>query len=161
MPFFSNLKKVLNLGASDDKKKRPVPANLRCDLDPETAWEIVGDLGDGAFGKVHKVRHRERPDTLAAAFHQFRPLLEQAYANLGYQAEDMDNSLIKALDQVIAAPVLDEPAVLEQHVTTYTYADESLENLPPIAKQLMRMGPDNQRIIQAQAQALRDALLGQ
>ena len=67
MPFFSNLKKVLNLGASDDKKKRPVPANLRCDLDPETAWEIVGDLGDGAFGKVHKVRHRERPDTLAAA----------------------------------------------------------------------------------------------
>ncbi len=101
------------------------------------------------------------PDALAAAFHQFRPLLEQAYANLGYKAEDMDNSLIKALDQVIAAPVLDEPAVLEQHVTTYTYADESLENLPPIAKQLMRMGPDNQRIIQAQAQALRDALLGQ
>ena len=30
-------------------------------------WEIIGDLGDGAFGKVHKVRHRQRPDGLLAA----------------------------------------------------------------------------------------------
>ena len=30
-------------------------------------WEIIGDLGDGAFGKVHKVRHRQRPDALLAA----------------------------------------------------------------------------------------------
>lgn len=100
-------------------------------------------------------------DALAAAFHQFRPLLEQAYGNLGYEEEDMDNSLIRALDQVIAAPVLDEPAELEQRVTTYTYADESLEELAPIAKQLLRMGPENQRIIQEQAKALRDALLSQ
>ncbi|TDG14838.1 DUF3014 domain-containing protein [Seongchinamella unica] len=99
------------------------------------------------------------PDTLAAAFHQFRPLLEQAYGNLGYQQQDMDNSLIRALDQVIAAPVLDEPPALEQRVTTYTYADEALENLSPIAKQLLRMGPENQRIIQDQARALRAALL--
>jgi hypothetical protein len=100
------------------------------------------------------------PDTLASAFHQFRPQLELAYANLGYDAADMDNSLIRALDQVIAAPVLEEPAALVKHVTTYTYEDESLENLSPIAKQLMRMGPENQAIIQAQAKALRAALLG-
>lgn len=100
------------------------------------------------------------PDTLAAAFHQFRPLLEQAYGNLGYDAADMDNSLIRALDQVIATPVLEEPAVLVKHVTTYTYEDETLENLSPLAKQLMRMGPENQAIIQAQAKALRAALLG-
>ena len=30
-------------------------------------WEIIGELGDGAFGKVHKVRHRQRPDGLLAA----------------------------------------------------------------------------------------------
>ena len=101
------------------------------------------------------------PDSLAAAFHQFRPLLEQAYGNLGYEEADMDNSLIRALDQVIAAPVLDAPPALEQRVTTYTYADESLEELPPIAKQLLRMGPENQRIIQEQARALREALLAQ
>lgn len=67
MPFFSNLKKVLNLGSGDTKKKKPNMSHIRVDEDPETIWEIVGDLGDGAFGKVHKVKHREKPSLLAAA----------------------------------------------------------------------------------------------
>ena len=66
MPFFSNLKKVLNLGSGDAKKKKPNLSHIRVDEDPESIWEIIGDLGDGAFGKVHKVRHREK-DLLAAA----------------------------------------------------------------------------------------------
>ncbi len=53
MPFFSNLKKVLNLGAGEaGKKKKPNLSHIRTDGDPEQTWEIVGDLGDGAFGKV-------------------------------------------------------------------------------------------------------------
>lgn len=99
--------------------------------------------------------------TLAAAFHQFRPLLEEAYTGLGYEADEMDNSLIRALDQVLAAPVLEQQPVLALDITTYTYEDETLENLSPIAKQIMRMGPENQAIIQSQAKALRAALLGQ
>lgn len=76
MPFFSNLKKVLNLGASGSdsgslsggKKKKAALAHLiRVDQDPELTWEIIGELGDGAFGKVQKVRHREKPEVLAAA----------------------------------------------------------------------------------------------
>ena len=68
MSFFSNLKKVLNIGSADNvKKKKPhLFANIRCDVNPEDIWEIVGDLGDGAFGKVHKARHRAR-DVFAAA----------------------------------------------------------------------------------------------
>ena len=69
MPFFSNLKKVLNLGAGEaSKKKRPPDlANIRVDSDPEQHWEIVGELGDGAFGKVHRVVHRADPGREAAA----------------------------------------------------------------------------------------------
>jgi STE20-like kinase len=36
------------------------------DVDPEQFWEIIGELGDGAFGKVHKARHKET-GRLAAA----------------------------------------------------------------------------------------------
>lgn len=100
------------------------------------------------------------PTVLADTFHKFRPLLEQAYAALGYDAEDFDNALIRALDQVIAAPVLQSPALLEKDVTTYKYVDESLEALSPLAKQLMRMGPENQLLVQEQARALRKELLG-
>ena len=70
MPFFSNLKKVLNLGSSGfdaKKKKQSVFAHVKTDVNPEEIWEIVGDLGDGAFGKVHKARHRINRDLYAAA----------------------------------------------------------------------------------------------
>ncbi len=99
------------------------------------------------------------PETVASAFHTFRPLLEQAYASLGYQADDLDNALIKALEQVATAPQLQHPAILEKDVTTWHYTDESLENLSPLAKQLLRMGPENQAIIQSQAIAIKKALL--
>lgn len=100
------------------------------------------------------------PQTLAETFHRFRPLLEEAWATLGYKPEDLDNNLIRALDQVIAAPVLEQPPVLVKDVTTYNFADEDLEALSPLAKQLIRMGPENQALVQAQAKAIRDALLG-
>jgi STE20-like kinase len=68
MSFFSNLKKVLNIGSTDPKKKKPhLFSNIKCDINPEDVWEIVGELGDGAFGKVHKARHRANRDMFAAA----------------------------------------------------------------------------------------------
>lgn len=98
-------------------------------------------------------------EQLGSAFHAFRGLLEDAYASLGYPAEDLDNTLIRALDQIIAAPVLETPPALEKNVTTYKYADPNLEQQSPLAKQLMRMGPENQRIIQEKARELRAELL--
>ena len=99
------------------------------------------------------------PDAVATAFHSFRPLLEEAYAALGYDGADMDNALVRALDQVIAAPTLDQPARLERDVTTWHYVDPALEELPSLSKQLLRMGPENQALIQAKARAIREALL--
>ena len=55
MPFFSNIKKALNFGGGGDTKKRKLISNIRTDIDPEDVWEILCDIGDGAFGKVHKV----------------------------------------------------------------------------------------------------------
>lgn len=33
---------------------------MKRDLNPEEFWEIIGELGDGAFGKVYKVRGGKR-----------------------------------------------------------------------------------------------------
>jgi len=98
---------------------------------------------------------------LATAFDSFRPLLEQAYAQLGYKAEDFDNTLIRALDQVAATPELHQTIPLKKKEAVYLYADPALEELAPLQKQLLRMGPDNLALIKAQASALRAALLQQ
>ena len=92
MSFLSSIKKVLNIGQTEKKKKLVLQnikvctyilhlrskyclivlfptLNFECykavktfsnlyfllgqdDVDPEQFWEIIGELGDGAFGKV-------------------------------------------------------------------------------------------------------------
>lgn len=60
MSFLSNLKKVLHLGGNESKKKK-VFNNIRLECDPEEFWDIIGELGDGAFGKVYKVSNLTVP----------------------------------------------------------------------------------------------------
>ena len=98
---------------------------------------------------------------LVAAFHRFRPLLEEAYGQLGYAPDEMDNAIIRALDNIIAAPVVEEPLPLKKVEAVYQYADAEFEKLPALQKQLLRTGPENTRLIQAKARALRAALLGE
>lgn len=40
----------------DTKKKGKQYEHVNRDVNPNDMWEIVGELGDGAFGKVYKVR---------------------------------------------------------------------------------------------------------
>ncbi|XP_058154480.1 STE20-like serine/threonine-protein kinase isoform X2 [Dasypus novemcinctus] len=62
MSFF-NFRKIFKLGS--DKKKKQYE-HVKRDLNPEEFWEIIGELGDGAFGKVYKAQNRET-NVLAAA----------------------------------------------------------------------------------------------
>jgi len=98
-------------------------------------------------------------ELLATNFHRFRPLLEEAYAGLGYPPDEMDNALIRALDRVLATPEISDPIPVKKVEAVYQYVDPSLEKLPAVQKQLLRMGPDNIAKIKRQATALRRALL--
>lgn len=52
MSFF-NFRKIFKLGAEKKKKQYD---HVHRDVNPEEIWEIIGELGDGAFGKVYKVK---------------------------------------------------------------------------------------------------------
>ncbi|XP_057703739.1 STE20-like serine/threonine-protein kinase isoform X1 [Corythoichthys intestinalis] len=62
MSFF-NFRKIFKLGP--DRKKKQYE-HVHRDVNPEEIWDIIGELGDGAFGKVYKAQNKQN-GTLAAA----------------------------------------------------------------------------------------------
>ncbi|XP_076146082.1 STE20-like kinase b [Alosa pseudoharengus] len=62
MSFF-NFRKIFKLGAEKKKKQYD---HVHRDANPEEIWDIIGELGDGAFGKVYKAQNKQT-GVLAAA----------------------------------------------------------------------------------------------
>lgn len=61
----SFLSPFTNSKSNSSARKKPTH-NLIVDKDPELIWEILGEIGDGAFGKVYKARNKQT-GVLAAA----------------------------------------------------------------------------------------------
>ncbi|CAE1313377.1 SLK [Acanthosepion pharaonis] len=61
MSFFNNIKKIFRLSGADEdlKKKKNIHSCIKRDVDPNVSWDIIGELGDGAFGKVYKAQNKE------------------------------------------------------------------------------------------------------
>jgi len=94
----------------------------------------------------------------AELYTAIRPLCEQAYQDLGYPGEDFEATLRRAIQRVLAVPVVDGPVELERKVTAYEFADPALEELSPAAKQFLRLGPENLQQVQAKLRALSRAM---
>lgn len=94
----------------------------------------------------------------ARLYRQLRPLLEEAYAELGLTDRTFDEALADAMGYLVAVDVPDPPVEVEPHEAVYAYADPSLEALTPAEKHLLRLGPDNARRVQAKLVELADAL---
>lgn len=91
-----------------------------------------------------------------AAYKALHPLLEAAYHALGYPGKPLDAAVARALQRIVDAPVRDVVAVQPSGVL-YAFADAQLEALGPVEKQLLRMGPRNTRLLQAEARELATA----
>ena len=87
-----------------------------------------------------------------------RPLVQEAYRDLGYPDTDFSETLVKAMAELLETPVVERPVKLEKKILSYAMADASLEGLSQAQKQLLRMGPKNVRLIQGKIRELAAAL---
>ena len=100
------------------------------------------------------------PRGVAEAYRTIQPRLDEAYRALGRSQGGVDDALEIGVQLLLDTPVPTEPiAVVPGPGATYAFKDPALEQLAPIQKQLLRMGPDNVRRIQARLRAIRAELM--
>lgn len=98
------------------------------------------------------------PYALAENYELFKPLVQEAYAEIGYPDSDFDNTLLEAIDVVLGTPVPESLVQVEDDNVMYTYANEAYETLPAVQKQLLRMGPENIKRVKQKLREIRRAL---
>jgi hypothetical protein len=99
------------------------------------------------------------PKGVAEAYRTIQPRLEEAYRALGTSENTVDEAVIVALQVLIATPDVRDPIrVVPGKGATYAFADPRLEALPPIQKQLIRMGPANAAAINERLREIADAI---
>jgi hypothetical protein len=92
-------------------------------------------------------------DGAARAYRRLRPLMQQAFEELGYVNLSFDDRLARALGRLVDVPVPDGDVMLRATSVTFQFADPELEELSPAQKHMLRMGPHNMRLVQSKLRA--------
>lgn len=78
-----------------------------------------------------------------------KPRIMDAYRGLGHPEGDFDPVLQRAIGALLATPIIEGDIAVRKEILSYEFVDPKVEALPTAAKQLLRTGPDNMRVIQA------------
>jgi hypothetical protein len=84
----------------------------------------------------------------AKLYETLKPRIAEAYRDLGYPDADIDGALTRAFIVLLRAPRLEGDVPVVQSSVMWKFADPTIESLPQAQRQLIRMGPRNERIIQ-------------
>jgi hypothetical protein len=103
---------------------------------------------------VHAVRGADVKE-LAVVYERLYPLFQQAYEDLGYPGKYFNDRLVQVIDDLLQTPEVPAPIPVVQPKVFWEYADASLENRSAGQKLLIRMGPENARIIKAKLREFR------
>ncbi len=95
---------------------------------------------------------------VASLYRTLEPLMAEAYRDLGYPSRDFGAVLARAVNELVATPLPSGDIALVPKVSSFEFADPSLEKLSQAQKHLLRMGPDNARRVQRKLAEIRDEL---
>jgi hypothetical protein len=88
------------------------------------------------------------PNGTARLYETLKPRIQDAYRELGYPDGDVDSALKRAIVLLLKTPVVDGRIDLRGPPPLYTFGDDRLELLAGSQRQLLRMGPRNERLVQ-------------
>ena len=86
-------------------------------------------------------------DGTAQVYRNVKPLLDEAYRELGYPDGDFDTVAADAVKVLLDTPSV-EGAEVERYASSFKYSDPRLERLSDAQKHFLRLGPENLRMVQ-------------
>ncbi len=118
-------------------------------IDPQSyaRYDLIAD----AFNSVHV-------EGAVQLYEELKPLLDEAYRNLGHPDGDFHQALAQAVRQIVEVPIVDGEIALVSRTVAFQFADVSLERLTPVQRQALRMGSRNLRLVQQKLHELSSAL---
>ena len=98
------------------------------------------------------------PADLAQVYVNVKPLFDRAYEDLGHPGGDFDQAIVKAIETLTETPRPAAPPVLVAKPGYFEHDDPALKALLPVQRQLLLIGPDNQRQVLGWLKRLATAL---
>jgi len=99
------------------------------------------------------------PAQLADLYVRYYPLLQQAYEDLGYPDQQFHHRVLQMIDDLLAAPMIDESVYLVRPHVLYQFVDPELEARSAGQKALIRMGPDNANQVKEKLREIRSLII--
>lgn len=118
-------------------------------IDPQ-AFERYAPFADAA--------HSIDAGDAAKLYATLKPLIEQAYHDLGFPNRSFDDVVKRDIVLLLQTPTTDTAITVRPKGALWQYADDRLEQLSVAQKQLLRMGPANAGIIKAKIREIALAL---
>jgi len=94
----------------------------------------------------------------ARLYATLKPRIGDAYRRLGSTGDNFDPVMERAIIELLKVPIIEGTAELEPKGIVYGFADQKLEGMTSAQKQLLRMGPQNVRRVQAKLREIADYL---
>jgi hypothetical protein len=94
------------------------------------------------------------PQGTARLYETLKPRIQDAYRELEGSNGDADSALKRAIVLLLETPVVEGRIGLRGPPPLYTFADDRLELLTGSQRQLLRMGPRNERLVQQKLRAI-------
>ncbi|MCF6440448.1 DUF3014 domain-containing protein [Pseudoalteromonas luteoviolacea] len=95
---------------------------------------------------------------LVRLYEQYKPLISEAYEEIGYNGNEFDYTLQEALGELLETPIPESNLPLIQESVTYKYAYAEWEQLSDAQKLFLRMGPENMKKAKKRLQAFQRAI---
>jgi len=100
-------------------------------------------------------------ESLIAWYQELKPLIDQAYGELGYEDNDFTDTLQQAINRVLDMEIPKQPLDLVRPSVMYKFKDPQIEALDDSDKLLLRLGKENLLVIKSVLLEISDQLARQ